>query len=85
VLSVPVGDAGYNDMAGNSVPETQFEGSGPALLFHDGRMVKGTWNKSALDANVTLKTDAGDKLKVPAGNVWIELLPQTSGGLTYAP
>jgi hypothetical protein len=85
VLSVPVGDAGYNDMAGNSVPETQFEGSGPALLFHDGRLVKGTWHKSALDANVTLKTDTGDKLKVPAGKVWIELLPQTSGGLTFSP
>ncbi len=85
VLSVPVGDAGYTDPAGNSVPETQFEGSGPALLFHDGRLVKGTWSKKALDSAVTLKTDAGDKLAVPAGRVWIELLPQTSGGITYKP
>ena len=85
VLSVPVGDAGYRDPAGNAVPETQFEGSGPALLFHDGRLVKGTWSKKALDASVTLTTDTGDKLKVPAGRVWIELLPQTSGGLTFSP
>ena len=73
VLSVPVGDAGYTDPSGNSVPETQFEGTGPALLFHDGRLVKGTWRKKALDS-VTLKTAEGDKLEVPAGKVWIELL-----------
>jgi hypothetical protein len=85
VLSVPVGDAGYTDPAGNSVPETQFEGTGPALLFHDGRLVKGTWSKKELDSAVSLKTAEGDKLEVPAGHVWIELLPQTSGGLSYAP
>ena len=85
VLSVGVGDAGYRDPAGNSVPETQFEGTGPALLFHDGRLVKGTWSKKSLKSALALKTEAGDKLEVPAGHVWIELLPQTSGGLTFAP
>jgi hypothetical protein len=85
VLSVEVGDAGYRDPAGNSVPETQFVGTGPALLFHDGRLVKGTWSKKALDSAISLKTDAGDKLAVPAGHVWVELLPKTSGGLTFAP
>ncbi len=85
VLSVPIGDAGYRDPAGNSVPETQFEGSGAALLFHDGRMVKCTWSKKALDASLTLKTEDGDRLGVPAGRVWVELLPQTSGGITFAP
>ena len=84
VLSVPVGDAGYRDPAGNSVPETQFEGSGPALLFHDGRLVKGTWKKKSLDAALQLSTDDG-ALEVPAGRVWIELLPQTSGSLSFAP
>ncbi len=69
VLSVPVGDAGYRDPAGNAVPETQFEGTGPALLFHDGRLVKGTWSKKALDSSLTLKTAAGDSWRSrPAGS-----------------
>ncbi len=85
VLSVPIGDAGYRDPAGNAVPETQFEGSGAALLFDGGRMVKCTWSKKALDSSLTLKTEAGDRLGVPAGRVWVELLPQTSGGITFAP
>jgi len=82
VLRVPVGDAGYTDPAGNPVPETQFEGSGDAMIFHGGRLVHGTWSKKALDKAVTLSTKAGD-LKVPAGRVWIELVPKGSGDVTF--
>jgi hypothetical protein len=81
-LRVPVGDAGYRDPAGNSVPETQFEGSGDAMVFHDGRLVRGTWSKKKLDSALTLSTKAGD-LKVPAGRVWIELVPQDSGNVSF--
>ena len=45
VLRVQVGDAGYLDPAGNPVPETKFTGKGQAMLFHDGRLVRGTWTK----------------------------------------
>lgn len=85
VLSVPVGDAGYRDPGGNAVPETKFVGEGPALLFHGGQLVKGTWSKKALGSSLVLRTEAGEALAVPAGRVWIELLPQTSGGLTFSP
>ena len=50
VLRVKVGDAGYRDPAGNPVPETKFTGKGQAMIFHGGRLVRGTWTKSALDA-----------------------------------
>jgi hypothetical protein len=79
VLRVKVGDAGYTDPAGNPVPETKFEGKGAALLFHNGRLVRGTWAKKSLKAPITLSTRAG-KLVVPAGKVWIELVPQGNGG-----
>ena len=49
VLRVQVGDAGYTDPAGNPVPETKLEGKGEALLFHDGKVVSGTWKKDGLD------------------------------------
>jgi hypothetical protein len=77
VLRVQVGDAGYLDPAGNHVPETKFTGSGTAMLFHGGRVVRGTWTKS-LDSPVSLRTKAGP-LQVPVGHTWIELVPRTGG------
>ena len=79
VLRVKLGDAGYLDPAGNHVPETKFTGTGPALLFHDGRLVRGSWKKSSLTSSLKLSTRAG-KLSVPAGHTWIELVPVTAGG-----
>src|SRR3954470_13102906 len=64
VLRVKVGDAGYRDPAGNPVPETKFTGKGQALLFHGGRLVRGTWSKADYNASIELSTKAG-KLDVP--------------------
>jgi DUF3048 family protein len=82
VLRVQVGDAGYLDPAGNHVPETKFTGQGAAMLFHDGRLVKGTWKKDDLKSPLELSTKAG-KLTVPAGHTWIELVPANGGNVTY--
>jgi hypothetical protein len=82
VLRVQVGDAGYLDPAGNHVPETKFTGQGAAMLFHGGRLVKGTWKKSDLKSPLQLSTKAG-KLTVPAGHTWIELVPVNGGNVTY--
>ncbi len=79
VLRVELGDAGYLDPAGNPVPETKFTGTGPAMLFHGGRLVRGTWKKSSLTSALKLSTKAGE-LSVPAGHTWIELVPTTQGG-----
>ncbi|HYH33785.1 MAG TPA: DUF3048 domain-containing protein, partial [Nocardioides sp.] len=82
VLRVPVGDAGYRDPAGNPVPETKLDGKGPALLFHDGSVVKGAWEKSGLDDALAL-TAGKKELAVPAGHTWVELVPMQGGGVTY--
>ncbi|WP_460807370.1 DUF3048 domain-containing protein [Nocardioides salsibiostraticola] len=82
VLRVEVGDAGYLDPAGNKVPETRFVGRGEATLFHDGKAVEATWRKDGLDSTIWLGTDAAD-LAIPAGRVWIELIPQELGSVTY--
>lgn len=79
VLRVRVGDAGYKDPAGNPVPETKFTGSGTALLFHGGRVVRGTWSKS-LTSTIKLRTRGGE-LSVPAGHTWIELVPANGGSV----
>lgn len=81
VLKATVGDAGYTDPAGNPVPETKLEGTGAAILFHGGEMVRGTWEKDSLDSPLTLSTKAGE-LTVPAGRVWLELVPKAGGSVT---
>jgi hypothetical protein len=83
VLRVTVGDAGYLDPAGNPVPETKLTGKGQAMIFHGGKLVRGTWSKSDLDAPITLSTKAG-ALTVPAGHTWIELVPAENGDVTFS-
>ncbi|GAA4731541.1 hypothetical protein GCM10023350_13620 [Nocardioides endophyticus] len=82
VLRVQVGDAGYLDPAGNPVPETKFTGKGQAMVFHGGKLVRGTWSKSDLKAPIKLSTKAGD-LTVPAGHTWVELVPAANGNVTF--
>jgi hypothetical protein len=84
VLRVQVGDAGYLDPAGNHVPETKFTGQGPAMVFHGGRLVRGTWYKNGLDADVTLKS-GGHDLELPPGQTWVELVPADGGNVTVKP
>jgi hypothetical protein len=84
VLRVREGNAGYLDPAGNPVPETLLTGKGKALLFHDGRMVAGFWHKGKLGRSpITLTTKKGDKLTVPAGHTWIELVPIDGGNVVF--
>ncbi len=82
VLRVRVGDAGYTDPAGNPVPETKLEGQGQAMLFTNGRLVRGTWKKDGLDSPLRLSTKAGT-LVVPPGRTWIELVPKNEGDVTF--
>jgi hypothetical protein len=79
VVRVRLGDAGYLDPAGNPVPETIYSGKGQFMLFHKGQMVRGTWTKRSKQTPIQLKTAAGP-LKVPAGHVWVELVPNKKGG-----
>ncbi len=84
VLRVKEGNAGYLDPAGNPVPQTLLVGNGNALLFHNGRMVAGSWQKDkAPDSQIKLTTKKGDALKVPAGHTWIELVPVDGGNITF--
>ena len=82
VLRVKVGDAGYKDPAGNPVPETRFSGSGDAMVFHGGQLVRGTWTKRSLSAPVKLRTKAGE-LRLPPGKVWMELVPANGGNVSF--
>ena len=83
VLRVRVGDAGYLDPAGNPVPESELVGSGPAMVFSGGRLVRARWTKPQLDSGVSLEAE-GRPLQLPPGRVWVELVPLRGGGVTVA-
>ena len=83
VLRVEVVDAGYRDPAGNFVPESKFKGGGKAQVFHGGQVYEGEWSKDKLESPLKLSTADGE-LKVPAGKVWIELVPIDSAGGSVA-
>ena len=81
VLRVKVGDAGYLDPAGNPVPETKLTGSGEAMVFHGGQVVRGTWVKKGYAGTIGLRTKGG-ALTLPPGHVWVELVPASGGNVS---
>ncbi len=82
LLRVKIGDAGYRDAAGSSVPETLFYGTGEAVLVHGDSAVRCSWNKADRASPLTLSTDDGTEVTVPPGRTWIELVPSDTGGVT---
>ncbi len=79
VVRVGTRDAGYLDPAGHFVPESITTGSGKALVFHKGKVERGSWSKSSPGQTWSFKTKAG-KLRIPAGHTWIEVLPVDAKG-----
>lgn len=68
------------DVTGTPSPEIVDEtGSGKAVLFRDGRAIRGTWTREATDGATTFETRAGDEMVFAPGSIWIELVPSQSG------
>ncbi len=51
------------------------------MIFHGGRVVRGSWVKDGLDAPVELRS-GGRSLELPPGRTWIELVPVDGGNVT---
>lgn len=79
VIAARVGDAGYTDPAGNPVPETIFEGSGKAKVFHRGEVTDVTWHKPSLEEGLTFKNADGSPFTINPGKVFLELIPKGDG------
>ena len=77
VLRVAIRDAGYNDPAGNPVPETDLTGSGDAILLTKGRSIEARWSKPGAGRPLAFTDPAGTSLRIPPGRTWIELVPKT--------
>ena len=54
-------------------------GSGKAVLFRDGRAIRGTWTRDSTNGVTVFETRGGDEMVFAPGSVWIELVPSQSG------
>ena len=82
VIFARVAEAGYNDAAGNPVPETVVEGSGRAVIFSGDSVVEGKWHKSNLDSTMTFTSSSGQPITIKPGHVWLEAAPR-GGDITF--
>jgi hypothetical protein len=79
VLVVLVGDP-YSasppaGVRGQSLPATTTVGSGNAYIFHQERVLAGTWSRDAIEEPFALFDLEGNPIVVPPGRPWISLLP----------
>jgi hypothetical protein len=51
------------------------KGQGKALIFLDGRQIKGTWKKAGRTERTTLYDASGNEIKFNRGKLWFEILP----------
>lgn len=82
VIFAKVTEAGYNDAAGNPVPETVIEGTGRAVVFSGDKAVEGNWSKSGDAGTMSFTTQSGKALGIKPGHVFLEAVPR-GGDVTY--
>lgn len=50
-------------------------GSGEALIFQDGKVIKGSWQKQDEESQIKFYNEKGEEIDLVAGPIWIEILP----------
>jgi hypothetical protein len=51
------------------------KGTGKALIYMDGKEIKGTWKKADREARTILTDSSGDEIKFNKGKIWFEIQP----------
>lgn len=65
------------DVAGNASPKLDLKGTGKALLFRDGMVIKGTWQVK--NGRTYYQTRSGADFVFAKGPIWVELVPSKKG------
>ncbi len=66
---------GEVDTTGAAVSEATLVGSGDAVIFANGSLLRGRWSKTAANAMTKFTDAAGAPIALPAGRTWVELPP----------
>ena len=77
-------DTGVRDVAGTPVPEARLDGTGPAWVLRDGRLVQGRWARDDLAVPTSWTTIGGDTIDFAPGRTWVLLLPAGAAGAELA-
>jgi Protein of unknown function (DUF3048) N-terminal domain/Protein of unknown function (DUF3048) C-terminal domain len=63
------------DAAGNPVPNFDLIGRGDLLLFRNGKVIQGTWERPDEDDVTELLDRRGEEIALAPGQTWVELFP----------
>ncbi len=65
--------------SGTPVPSTDTIGTGRAVIMHDGNAIESTWSREDATQQFTFESADGEPLTVPAGKVWVSIVPDIGG------
>ena len=57
-------------------------GSGSALMFMDGKVIVGEWQKDSRTTRSKFLNESGDEIELNRGQIWIQIVP-TGSKVTY--
>ena len=77
VITVRQVSTGRVDAAGSAVPDFEVVGSGPALVFRNGMVFEGEWERATEDDFFSFVDAAGDSIPLMPGRTWIHVMPTT--------
>lgn len=69
------------DSAGNPSPDIKLTGRGRALLFRDGRVIRGTWRIKKEGRAPVFNAKNGEEFIFAPGQTWVELVPSSKGAV----
>jgi hypothetical protein len=68
-----------------NLPKTVMIGSGEAWVAAGGKVVHGTWTKTAATSPIHFTDDRGVTVRMAPGNTWIEMVPNNGGFVSVTP
>lgn len=71
VMTAPTKDIIKNNIL---LSEIDIIGKGDIRYFQDGKMSKGTWNKSAAKSELSFHDENGDRIKLKPGKTWVQVI-----------
>ncbi|MGH9277623.1 MAG: DUF3048 domain-containing protein, partial [Acidimicrobiales bacterium] len=81
VQFIPYEGTGEVDASGSPVTEGKVVGTGEAVIFSGGTMLRGRWSKPNANAMTTWTDAAGAPISLPPGRTWVEM-PALGAALT---
>jgi Protein of unknown function (DUF3048) N-terminal domain/Protein of unknown function (DUF3048) C-terminal domain len=75
VMLVDRDDTRITDAAGNPVPNFDLVGRGDLLVFRNGKVIQGKWERPSEDDVTQLLDRQGDEIPLAPGQTWVELFP----------